>query len=64
MDLINRGEGRIAALNTQGINKGKYAINMAGHSSHNGNAISDGATSKRFEKYEDDRFELLRKALA
>lgn len=64
LDIVNRGEGRIASLNTEGQNKGKYSINMAGHSSQNDKAISDGITSKRFEKYENDKgFALLDKAL-
>ena len=54
LEIANRGLGRIASRNEQGKNAGTYSINMAGYSRKNNKAISDGATTKRFQKYEGE----------
>lgn len=64
LDIANRESGRIASKNEQGINAGKYSINMAGHSSTSNKAISNGTTTKRFQKYEGENgYALLDKML-
>jgi hypothetical protein len=54
LDIVSRGPRRIASRNEQGINAGKYSINMAGYSRIDNKAVSDRATTKRFEKYEGE----------
>jgi len=56
LDIVNE----IGSMNKKGKNKGKYNLNMAGHSTKKCVAIGDGMTTKRYEKYEGDKgFELL-----
>lgn len=54
----------IGSKNKKGKNKGKFTLNMAGHSTKKNVAIGDGTTTKRYEKYEGDKgFRLLDKVL-
>ena len=65
LDIASQGPEKIASINKQGINAGKYSINMAGHSSTSNKAISNGATTKRFQKYEGENgFAFLEKILS
>ncbi len=60
LDIVNK----IGSMNKQGKNKGKFSLNMAGHSIKNSVAIGDGITAKRYELYEGEKgFKLLDKVL-
>jgi hypothetical protein len=60
LDIVNK----IGSLNKKGKNRGKYSLNMAGHSARKDVAIGDGITTKRYEKYEGNKgFELLESVL-
>jgi hypothetical protein len=60
LDIVNK----IGSINQKGKNKGKYNLNMAGHSARKSVAIGDGKTTRRYETYEGENgFKLLDDAL-